>query len=202
MRHTLFRLAALFALRPRFAPFVFLLPTVLVVFAFQIAPVVFAFVISVMRWDAIEGMGAAHFVWLENYVWVFLDDAWFGASLGSTLWSLVVSGTLIHLTAIPFAFFIQTRLLRHRNTLLTIYFLPFLVSAIILQFVFSNFFGNSPDAPVNALLLAFGNFEILGIKPFALFFPTRPIEWMVFYGPYGAPGPWLNVFLVWWHYIG
>lgn len=196
------RLLSVISLRPKVAPFVFLLPTVLVVFAFQIAPVIFAFIISVMRWDAIEGMAAASFVGIDNYLWVFLDDDWMGASLGSTLWSLIVSGALIHLTAIPLAFFVQTRLLRRRNPLLTIYFLPFLVSAIILQFFFTIFFGNHPDAPLNALLLAIGNSQVFGIKPFAIFFPTEPIQWLVFYGPYGAPGPWLNVFMVWWHYIG
>ncbi len=170
MRSTLRRLLAV---RRRYAPFIFLLPTVLIVLAFQIAPVLFAFIISVMRWDAVEGMAAAQFTGLDNYVWVFLEDEWFGASLGSTLWTLVVSGALIHLTAIPMAFFIQTRLRRYRNTLLTVYFLPFLVSAIILQFSFSILFGNSPEAPVNALLLAIGNFQLLGIKPFAL----ERLEW-------------------------
>lgn len=188
--------------RRRFAPFVFLLPTVLIVLAFQIAPVLFAFIISVMRWDAVEGMAAAQFAGLDNYVWVFFEDDWFGASLGSTLWTLVVSGALIHLTAIPMAFFLQTRLRRYRNTLLTVYFLPFIVSAVILQFSFSILFGNSPEAPVNALLLAIGNFQILGIKPFALFFPTEPIAWAFPMGPYLAPGPWLSVLLVWWHYFG
>lgn len=112
MRSTLRRLLAA---RRRYAPFIFLLPTVLIVLAFQIAPVLFAFIISVMRWDAVEGMAAAQFTGLDNYVWVFLEDEWFGATLGSTLWTLVVSGALIHLTAIPMAFFIQTRLRRYRK---------------------------------------------------------------------------------------
>lgn len=184
--------------QPKLAPWLFLAPTLLVVGAFQIAPVFFAFIISVMHWDAIEGLQTIRFVGLENYQWVFLEDDWFGGSLGSTLWSLVVSGVALHLTAIPLAFLIQTRLIRQRTLLLVVFFLPFLMSGTILQFVFSIFFGNSPEAPINALLLAVGNFELLGIKPFALFFPTQPIQWL---GAF-SNGPWLDVFLIWWHYLG
>ncbi len=55
------------------APFLFLLPALLVVFAVLIFPIVFSFFVSGFNWPLSEGAGVRKFVGLGNYLALSVD---------------------------------------------------------------------------------------------------------------------------------
>jgi peptidoglycan/LPS O-acetylase OafA/YrhL/ABC-type sugar transport system permease subunit len=177
-------------------PYVYLAPALVVLAAFGVAPVLFTAVLSLFRWDSIKGFAELGFAGLDNFVWIFVDDDWFGAALGNAVWHTAVSGFLIHASAIPLAAFLDQTFRRWRAGVLALYFLPFLTSGIVVWIVMATLFSSSENGLVNSALLALGNTEVLGVKPLALFFPTRPVEW---FPEHGAA---VGVLMSWWYGLG
>ncbi|WP_406633235.1 carbohydrate ABC transporter permease [Amycolatopsis sp. WGS_07] len=79
--------------RRRFAPYVFVLPFVLVFLAFSVYPLFFTLRLSFTDW---HGSGAAHWVGLDNYRYL-LTNTGFWSSLGNSgvLWLLIVPVQLV-----------------------------------------------------------------------------------------------------------
>jgi peptidoglycan/LPS O-acetylase OafA/YrhL/ABC-type sugar transport system permease subunit len=175
---------------------VYLAPALLVLGVFGLLPVVFTGVMSVLRWDSIKGFHDLGFAGLNNFIWIFADDDWFGGALMNALWHTAVSGLLIHVSAIPLAAFVDQAFRRWRAGVLALYFLPFLTSGVALFMVVRTLFSSSENGVVNSALLALGNVEVLGLKPLAMFFPTTPVKWLQDHGDG------LGVVMAWWHGLG
>jgi|GEM_PF-73265 len=185
-----------FRLSRRIAPYVFIAPPIIVLGCFSVLPILFSIFISFTHWEAIRGLESLEFVGLDNYAWVLIDDDWFGHALGGTLWGTLVTGLVVHLTAIPLAAFIDRSFGRWRSLIAAAYFMPFITAGIVIWFVMSGLFSAQPGGVVNSLFNALGNWELLGFKPLSLFFPTEPVDW------WGHHGEILGVFSGWWYALG
>lgn len=177
-------------------PYVYLAPALVVLGLFGVLPVAFTVAMSVFRWDSIKGFADARFDGLGNFVWIFVSDDWFGGALLNALWNVVVSGTVIHATAIPLAAFVDRAFKRWRPVVMGLYFLPYLTGGIVVWIILSALFSSSETGLVNAALLALGRVEVLGVRPLAMFFPTEPVEW------FRLHGDGVGVLATWWHQLG
>ena len=182
--------------RERRLPYVYLAPALVVLGVFGLLPVLFTVLMSVFRWDSIKGFADLRFGGLDNFVWIFVKDDWFGGALMNALWHTVVSGTLIHASAIPLAAFVDRAFKRWRPAVMGLYFLPYLTGGIVVYIIMSTLFSSSERGLVNSALLALGNVRVLGVRPLAMFFPVEPIEW------FRLHGDGLGVMAAWWHQLG
>jgi len=162
----------------RLAPYFFIAPFFVLFGVFGLFPLLFSIWLSLNQWDAAEGLGAMHFVGLENY-WVALTDPWFRESLWNTFWYAVASGVPQHLVALPLAFFIHRTLRRSRNFVVGAYFVPYVTSSVAIALIFTTLFSKDFGV-VNAIL------------------PGPPIDWI-------GDAFWARVtvaFVVFWRYLG
>ena len=162
----------------RLAPYLFIAPFFLLFAVFGLFPLLFSIWLSLNQWDAAEGLGAMHFVGLENYL-VALTDPWFQASLWNTLWYAVAAGVPQHLVALPLAFYIHRSLKHSRNFVVGAYFVPYVTSSVAIALIFTSLFSKDFGV-VNALL------------------PGAPIDWI-------GDWHWARVtiaFVVFWRYLG
>ncbi len=97
-----------------------------------------------------SGIGAAHWVGLENFKTLFTDDQSFGSLVNTiklTVFVVVIQNTIGLLLALG----VHT-LIRSRNLLRTVFFAPAVLSPIVLAFLWKYMFNPAPDAGLNALL--------------------------------------------------
>lgn len=139
------------------APFLFLLPALLVVFAVLIFPIIFSLIVSTFDWPLSEGAGARRFVGLGNYIGLTKDPE-FWNSLKLQLGFIFVAIPLELLLGFAAALllnreFFGARLVRSL-LLLPVFFLPIL-SGMTWRFMLQPRYG-----PLNALLLKLGAPEI------------------------------------------
>ncbi|MDH3210496.1 MAG: sugar ABC transporter permease, partial [Burkholderiaceae bacterium] len=153
------------------APYVFISPFFLLFCAFGLFPLLFSIYLSFHRWDPSAGFAAMEWVGWENYVYVLLNDDWFHASLYNTGWMAVVSGVPQHLVALPLAFFMHMAFRRWRNTMVGVYFLPFITSTVAISLVFSSLFSRDYGV-INAGLGALSQVPGIG-----WLFPNENIDW-------------------------
>jgi len=162
----------------RLAPYFFIAPFFVLFGVFGLFPLLFSIWLSLNQWDAAEGLGAMHFVGLENYG-VALTDPWFRESLWNTFWYAIASGVPQHLVALPLAFFIHRTLRRSRNFVVGAYFVPYVTSSVAIALIFTTLFSKDFGV-VNAIL------------------PGPPIDWI-------GDASWARVtvaFVVFWRYLG
>jgi len=177
------------------APYVFISPFFILFLCFGLFPLLFSVWLSFHSWDAATGLGGMTWVGIENYEFV-LGDEWFHKSLFNTIWLAIASGLPQHLIAIPLAFFAHTYLAKYRNTVVGIYFLPFITSSVAIALVFNSLFSRDFGI-VNLVLTSVGNFEVAGLHPLAWLFPTSNIDWGQ--PQYTKP---MIAFVVFWRYVG
>ncbi len=101
-----------------------------------------------------KGIGAAHWVGLENFKTLFTDDQSFGALL-NTLELTVVVVIVQNCIGLVLALGVHTSI-RSRNVLRTVFFAPAVLSPIVLAFLWKYMFNPAPDAGLNAMLGFFG----------------------------------------------
>ena len=121
----------------------------------RLVPTVIALWISLHSWT---GIGPMHWVGLANYANLLTDTSFQGAAL-NTLWYVVASIAVI----VPLSLLVATALaakgLRARDLFRVAYFVPFVLSPVVVALVFTILF--DPNAGlVNSLLHA-----VLGIGP-------------------------------------
>lgn len=157
-------------LRPRHTPYVLLLPFLLLFAVFGLFPLLFSLYLSFMSWEPTSGLGAMHYVGLENFVFA-LQDEWFWKSLKNTLWLAVASGLPQHLVAIPLAVALNGLFLRWRNAAVGLYFLPYITSTVAIAILFSSLFSTDYGL-VNLLLAKLQQLPLIGgLMP-------APIDWL------------------------
>ena len=93
-------------LSPRWAPYVFISPFLVLFAVFGVFPLLFSLHLAFQSWEPTSGLDSMSFVGLENFAFA-LQDEWFWKSLKNTLWLAVVSGAPQNLVAIPLAVFIH-----------------------------------------------------------------------------------------------
>ncbi|WP_395702265.1 carbohydrate ABC transporter permease [Aquabacterium sp.] len=141
-------------LSPRWAPYVFISPFLILFGVFGVFPLLFSLWLAFQSWEPTSGLDAMQFVGLENFVFA-LHDAWFWKSLKNTLWLAIAAGLPQHLVAIPLAVFIHQQLKRLRNWVIGAYFLPYITSTVAIAIMFSSLF-STDFGLINATLALFG----------------------------------------------
>ena len=149
------RLPSALRLSPRWAPYAFISPFLLLFAVFGVFPLLFSLHLAFQSWEPTSGLDAMDFVGLDNFAFA-LRDEWFWKSLKNTLWLAVVSGAPQHLVAIPLAVFIHTSFKRLRDGVVGAYFLPYITSTVAIAIMFSSLFSKDFGLVNAALASAFG----------------------------------------------
>jgi multiple sugar transport system permease protein len=175
-------LPAALRLSPRWAPYVFISPFLVLFGVFGLFPLCFSLYLAFQSWEPTSGLTAMQFVGLENFAFA-LQDEWFWKSLKNTAWLAVASGVPQHLVAIPLAVFIHTSFGRLRDGVVGAYFLPYITSTVAIAIMFSSLFSTD-----------FGLVN-LGLKSL---FGGENIDWL------GKP-QWIKpaiALIIFWRYLG
>ena len=133
------RLLRLPRLSPRWAPYLFVSPFLILFAVFGVFPLLFSLYLAFQSWEPTSGLGAMSFVGLENFHFA-LHDEWFWKSLKNTLWLAAASGVPQHLVAIPLAVFIHQSFRTLRDGVVGAYFLPYITSTVAIAIMFSSLF--------------------------------------------------------------
>jgi multiple sugar transport system permease protein len=149
------RWPAALRLSPRWAPYVFISPFLLLFAVFGVFPLLFSLVLAFQSWEPTSGLDAMTYVGLENFAFA-LEDEWFWKSLRNTAWLALASGVPQHLVAIPLAVFIHQSFKRLRDGVMAAYFLPYITSTVAIAIMFSSLFSKDFGLINAALHGAFG----------------------------------------------
>ena len=185
------KLPAALRLPPRWAPYVFLSPFVVLFAVFGVFPLGFSLYLAFQSWEPSSGLDAMQFVAFDNFVFALNDD-WFWKSLGNTAWLALASGVPQHLVAIPLAVFIHTAFKRLRNGVVGAYFMPYITSTVAIAILFSSLF-STDFGLINVGLQALARLPLLG-----WLFPADAIDWLN--DPDRIKPP--IALLVFWRYLG
>jgi multiple sugar transport system permease protein len=158
---------------------------------FGLFPLLFSVYLSFQHWEPAEGLSAMRWVGWDNYVYALMEDDWFHKSLYNTFWLAIVSGLPQHLVALPLAFFFQTSFGRWRNSVVAVYFLPFITSSVAISLIFTSLFSRDFGV-INSVMMGLHDIPVLG-----WLFPDQRIDW-------SQPEytKWQISFVVWWRYVG
>lgn len=137
------------------APYVFTAPFSVTFLAFIVGPAIFAVYLSLQSW---AGLGSFTFVGLSNYVALFSDTD-FQAAAGNTAIYMLASLFLVVPLALFIASVLNARGMRFKSLLQTAYFLPIVLSPVIIALVFNIVF-DQESGLLNSVLTA-----VLGIPP-------------------------------------
>ena len=139
-------------LSPRWAPYAFISPFLVLFAVFGVFPLLFSLHLAFQSWEPTSGLDSMSFVGLENFAFA-LQDEWFWKSLKNTLWLAVVSGAPQHLVAIPLAVFIHHSFKLLRDGVVGAYFLPYITSTVAIAIMFSSLLSKDFGL-INAMLHA------------------------------------------------
>ena len=133
------------------APYLFILPFILLFLVFQLIPTVWTFYISLTNW---KGIGTPEFTGLANYKKLLVDNMLWEA-LGNTVVYWLTGLVLILVLAVLIASLLNSELLRGRGFFKTITFLPNICAAIAMGLIFRMLFDENVGL-VNELLVFMG----------------------------------------------
>jgi multiple sugar transport system permease protein len=178
-------------LSPRWAPYIFLSPFVLLFLVFGLFPLAFSLYLAFQSWEPTSGLETMAFVGWDNYIFA-LKDEWFWKSLKNTGWLAIASGVPQHLVAIPLAYFIHSSFKRMRNGVVGIYFMPYITSTVAIAILFSSMFSTDYGL-INVSI------NILKALPgLGYFLPAETIDWL---NDPDALKPAIAM-IVFWRYVG
>ena len=185
------KLPAALRLSPRWAPYVFISPFLILFTVFGLFPLLFSLTLAFVTWEPTRGLAAMQFVGFENFTFA-LTDEWFWKSLKNTGWLALASGVPQHLVAIPLAYFIHSSFKRLRDGVVGAYFLPYITSTVAIAILFSSLF-STDFGLINAGLEGLRQVPVLGG-----WLPEGRIDWL------GKPDnikPAVSL-IVFWRYVG
>lgn len=185
------KLPAALRLSPKWAPYVFISPFLILFIVFGLFPLLFSLTLAFVTWEPTRGLAAMQFVGFENFTFA-LTDEWFWKSLKNTGWLALASGVPQHLVAIPLAYFIHSSFKRLRDGVVGAYFLPYITSTVAIAIMFSSLF-STDFGLINAGLEGLRQVPVLG-----WWLPEERIDWL------GKPD---NIkpavaLIVFWRYVG
>lgn len=149
------RLPPLLRLSPKWAPYVFISPFLILFGVFGVFPLCFSLYLAFQSWEPTGGLRAMEFVGLANFAFALKDD-WFWMSLRNTLWLAIASGVPQHLVALPLAAFIHAAFKRLRDGVIAVYFLPYITSTVAIAIMFYSLFSQDYGMINAALAQWFG----------------------------------------------
>lgn len=116
--------------KAKWTPYLYILPAMVIIFAFRVIPIILSFVVSFFDWKL---TGVEKWVGLDNYVKLFHDGE-FIQSLGNTVWFVVM---VVPLTVILSLFFatLLNNIKFLKGFFRTIYFLPYVTSMVAVSIV-------------------------------------------------------------------
>lgn len=159
----------------KIAPYLFVSPFFIIFGVFGLFPLIFSLYLSFHYWEPAAGLASMEWVGLENYLFA-LEDEWFQISLWNTVEIALKSGIPQHAVALPLAFFIHTSFNKMRNTVIGVYFVPYITSTVAISLVFTTLFSRD-FGMVNQMLTYLGNISIGDIKILSWLFPTENVDW-------------------------
>jgi len=142
-------------LSPRWAPYVFISPFLILFGVFGVFPLCFSLYLAFQSWEPTGGLKAMEYVGLANFAFA-LKDPWFWTALRNTLWLAIASGLPQHLVALPLAAFIHTSFKRLRDGVIAVYFLPYITSTVAIAIMFNALFSKDYGMVNAALAQLFG----------------------------------------------
>ena len=178
-------------LSPRWAPYIFLSPFAILFLVFGLFPLAFSLYLAFQSWEPTSGLETMAFVGWDNYVFA-LKDEWFWKSLKNTGWLAIASGVPQHLVAIPLAYFIHSSFKRMRNSVVGIYFMPYITSTVAIAILFSSMF--STDYGLINVSMAM----LKAIPGLGYLLPAETIDWL---NDPDALKPAIAM-IVFWRYVG
>ena len=157
--------------------FLFLLPALLLFICVLIAPIIMSFVYSLTKWN---GFTTPEFIGFKNYVELFTSKS---INISRALKNAFLLALLSCFIQLPFALWLALRLARPikgRTALLSIYFMPVLISTVVIGQLWLKIY--NPDCGVlNVFLRSIGlekwTHIWLGDKKYALRAAFVPILW-------------------------
>jgi multiple sugar transport system permease protein len=137
------------------APVLFLAPGIAMFVLYVIAPIFESIWISFHDWD---GLGAATFIGIDNYVELLDDEAFYTSLKNNVLW------LLLYMLAVPAGLFVALFLNQSVfgiRLVKSLFFFPFVISQVVVGLVFAWFY--DPSFGILALI-----FKSIGLKPIAV----------------------------------
>ncbi|WP_022873009.1 carbohydrate ABC transporter permease [Nesterenkonia alba] len=122
--------------RTRWTPYVFISPFFILFFVFMIVPVGAGAYLSLTEW---AGLGTPEFIGLDNYRRL-MDDPVFGISLFNTGFYTLCALLIVFPAALLMAVALNARGLKLRDFFRMIYFMPVVLSPIIIALIFGLIF--------------------------------------------------------------
>ncbi|ACZ21104.1 permease component of ABC-type sugar transporter [Sanguibacter keddieii DSM 10542] len=145
---------------PTLAPYAFIAPFYLLYVLFMIVPILAAMVLSTTQW---AGLGSPTFVGLRNYAGLLTDTSFWTAMGNSGIYVLVSVLVVVPLSLLV-AQALNAKGLRGRDLFRVTYFIPMVISPIVISLIFSMML-DTEFGLVNTLLqsvLGFGGVDWLG----------------------------------------
>jgi raffinose/stachyose/melibiose transport system permease protein len=129
----------------------FVLPSFLFFSAIVVASIIWVFVYSFTDWN---GLSAANFVGLKNYVQLLSADRYFFQIVGNTFRYTFLEIVLQVGGGLVVAVFL-TSLAKTRTVLQTFYYVPVIISSVAICQIFNKLLSVTPPGVVNSLLSVF-----------------------------------------------
>ena len=123
------------ARRHELEAFLFLLPTLVIIFSFRLVPILFSFLLSLFNWDLLTPMRWAG---IDNFTRLAVDPL-FWKSVRNPLFYTVVSVPLGFLCSLSVALLLNQKI-RAVGLYRTIYFIPVITSIIAVSIVWKGIF--------------------------------------------------------------
>lgn len=142
----------------KWVPYAFILPAFLIHFLVVMAPSLSTFVMSLFDWN---GMGKGEFIGLQNFVEIFTKDTVVRQALKHNLVWLLIFITVPLILGFTIALLVS-RLNRGQMILRTVYFLPYIISAVVAGRVWSAFM--NPFYGVNEVFAKIGLTGLASVK--------------------------------------
>ncbi len=166
--------------KDRLGMVLFMAPALLLFILFFIIPVGYVLVVSLFKWN---GMSAATFVGVKNYITIWKDSVFRRSVINNVLWALVASCVQVPLSVLMAL--ILNRKPRGWKFFRTVYFFPQVISGVALAMLWSAMY-NSEYGLINGILRAIGRGDLainwLGTLNTAL--PALLIYWVFYIGYY------------------
>lgn len=142
----------------KWVPYAFILPAFLIHFLVVMVPSLSTFVMSLFDWN---GMGEGEFIGLQNFVEIFTKDTVVRQALKHNLIWLLIFITVPLILGFIIALLVS-RLKRGQMALRTIYFLPYIISAVVAGRIWSAFM--NPFYGVNEVFAKIGLSGLASVK--------------------------------------
>lgn len=152
---------------------VFVMPALVIYLVMAFVPIAMSGYYSTMQWD---GIGAKVFIGIDNYLSLLKNEAFLTAARNSLI--LAVASIVGQLIPALFFALVLARNVKGEKIYRTIYFIPVLLSTVVIGQLFLKIY--NPDyGALNAILKSFGfkGADWLGDKRFVLAASFFPIVW-------------------------